>query len=173
MFSLFRYLAAALCLHHELLYLIWNTPIVLYHNRNYTMLLLPLSATCILISLFGIAAFRYLAAALCLRHELLHLIWIAAIFLSNVNSAYEFYRASADPAYRRDFKTRPLLDVLRRTPKNELEKSKYIEICIPRPLSCTYDYMIRVNLLRVNPPAPTQPIGFVGERRGGGGEPRA
>jgi len=37
---------------------------------------------------------------------------------------------------------RPLLDVLRRNPKNELEKSKKLEIAVPRPLSSTYDYVI-------------------------------
>lgn len=35
-----------------------------------------------------------------MRHELVHLVWIIVLFLSNVNSAYDFYRASADPAHK-------------------------------------------------------------------------
>jgi len=40
-----------------------------------------------------------------------------------------------------ELKIRPLLDVLRRkeTPKNVLEKSKKLEIAVPRPLSPIYD----------------------------------
>jgi hypothetical protein len=41
-----------------------------------------------------------MAAAVCMRHELVHLVWIAVLFLSNVSSAYDFYRASADPAHK-------------------------------------------------------------------------
>jgi len=48
------------------------------------------------------------------------------------------------------FKKRPLLDVLRRNPKKlagkELEKSKKLEIAVPRPLSFTYDYVITTQL---------------------------
>jgi hypothetical protein len=49
---------------------------------------------------------RYAAAALCMRHELVHLVWIVVLFLSNVNSAYDFYRASADPGHKPDNKLR-------------------------------------------------------------------
>jgi len=35
-----------------------------------------------------------------MRHELVHLVWIIVLFLSNVHSAYDFYRTSADPSYK-------------------------------------------------------------------------
>lgn len=41
----------------------------------------------------------YCAAALSLRFEAVMLTWVSLIFVSNINSAFSFYRASVDPEY--------------------------------------------------------------------------
>ena len=41
----------------------------------------------------------YCAAALSLRYEAVMLVWVSLIFISNINSAFNFYRASVDKDY--------------------------------------------------------------------------
>ena len=41
----------------------------------------------------------YCAAALSLRYEAVMLVWVSLIFISNINSAFNFYRASVDESY--------------------------------------------------------------------------
>ena len=41
----------------------------------------------------------YCAAALSLRYEAVMLVWVSLIFVSNINSAFNFYRASVDESY--------------------------------------------------------------------------